>query len=572
MFSKKKRIIALSIALLMSLTLLAACGSKDSGSTTPPPASSGSSSSSSSTPEASSGGDNILRFGTTGVAGNFNPIMANNVYDAYVMDLVFDFLVKNDAKGEYKGDIADFTISDDFLTYTFKLKDGITFSDGTPMTSADVEFTYKTIAHPDYNGPRGYAVADLVGYEEYHAGETDVFEGIKVIDGKTVSFTFGDGLASPANIECFVYGIMPMHYYDFNSWDDFLDLLQVPLGSGKFVFNDFRLKEYVMLDVNTNYWDTAKTPKIDGILMSEIPEESLMDAFSTGQLDLAQPQTNLDNYNGYNAMEGVVLNPRMGNGYTYLCFNTVRATVNDVKVRQALMYALDRKSFIEAVYGPLASVGLAPISPVSWAFPDSGLNDYAFNMAKAAELMDEAGWTKGSDGILQKNGVRMSLIWLVYTDVEWPGRLAEMAYDSWRDLGVELDIQLYDFDTVIERTMDAPLEDRDFDIYTMGWSLSIDPDPTGALFDYDAYVVGGFNASGYFNQESQDLIRDGKTEFDQAKRAAIYKKWALLVNEEIPTIVVAYRNEIWVYNERVNNMIITPYEDWTMCISDVVLD
>ncbi|MCL2095392.1 MAG: ABC transporter substrate-binding protein [Oscillospiraceae bacterium] len=545
MLKKAKRIVALSLTLLMLLVVLSGCQGGQ--------------------------GDKILLFGTTGIDGNFASIMASNVYDSYVATLIFDFLIDNDAEGMYYGDIASYELSNGNRTYTFTLKDGIKFSDGQPLTSADVAFTYKTIGHPDYNGPRAYAVAGLVGYADYNSGASSDFAGIKVIDEKTIAFTFEE--ASPANIETFLYGIMPEHYYGFNTWSEFLALNEKPMGSGKFILEEYRPMEFVRLAANTDYWDRSKRVKIGGILMSEVPEESLLDAFATGALHVAQPQSNQDNVNAYRDMDGVTPQIILGNGYTFLCFNTLQPTLNDARVRQALMYGVDRVAFIEAVYGDMATVGLAPISPASWAFPDSGINDYAFDMDKAAALFAEAGWVKGSDGILEKDGVKMSINWLVYTDVAWPGRLAEMAYDSWGQLGVDLKIELMDFNTVAARTMDAPMDEKmNFDLYTMGFSLSIDPDPTGALFDYDAYTEGGFNASGYYNARSQELITLGKQEFDQGRRTEIYHEWARLMNEELPTVIVAYRNEIWAVSDNVKGMNISTYQTWVQNIHEITID
>lgn len=250
--------------------------------------------------------------------------------------------------------------------------------------------------------------------------------------------------------------------------------------------------------------------------------------------------------------------------------------LGDVRVRQALLYALDRENFIKAEYGSeeLARVGLAPISPTSWAFPDeSELNSYPYDLEKAAALLDEAGWVMGSDGYRYKDGEKLALKWLVYTDSTWPGTLSSMAFDSWKQIGVELTIELMDFNTVAERTMDAKPGEKDFDIYTMGFSLSIDPDPSGALFDFDAYTEGGFNASGYYNERAQELIKLGKNEFDQAKRAEYYKEFAILMNEEVPTSIVAYRSEIWGVNDRVKGLEnMTAYSKWDDIINEIELD
>jgi len=568
---KTKKLISLTLALLMVVTLFAGCAkptdqpapADPAQPETPTPAE----------PEKPKA-DQILKFGGSGWGGLFNPIMEDNVYDQYVTSLIFEGLTDNNSEGEYVPALADWTISDDHLTYTFTLKDGIKFSDGSPLTTEDVEFTYKTMAHPDYNGPRAYAVSNLVGYNEYHSGATDVFEGVNVIDDKTISFIFTEGSAAPGNIECFEYGIMPSDYYAFDTWEDFLALNEKPLGSGVCVFDSWEPKQYIKLMKNTNYWDPSNALKFDGILMSEVPDESILSALQTNQIDLAQISSSAENLEAAEALSNIYLFKYLGNGYTFMGFNCTKPQLADAKVRQALMYALDRESFIEAQYGAgLAEVGMAPISPSSWAFPDSSdLNAYKFDMEKAAQLMDEAGWKMGTDGYRYKDGEKFHVNWLVYTDSSWPGTLSGMAADTWKQLGVELEIELMDFDTVSSRTMDAAPGEKDFDIYTMGFSLSIDPDPTGALFDDDAYVAGGFNASGYKNPAAMELVKKGKAEFDTEKRAVIYKEWAKIMNEEIPHVIIAYRNELFGVNNRVKGLNIDTFVKFPQSIKSVTLE
>ncbi|MDW5298534.1 MAG: ABC transporter substrate-binding protein [Sedimentibacter sp.] len=566
---KTKKFLSLILAVLMVTTLFAGCTSQTSQ-----PAPAEPDESQTETPAEEPKTDQILKFGATGFGGLFNPIMSDNVYDAYVTDIVFEKLVTNNSNGEMIPSIAEWTLSDDKLTYTFTLKDGIKFSDGSDLTTEDVAFTYETIAHPDYNGPRAYAVSSLVGYEQFHSGASDTFEGIKIIDDKTISFTFGEGLAAPANIESFVYGIMPSDYYAFETWEDFLALNEKPVGSGIMVFDSWEPKQFIKLMKNTNYWDPDNGAKIDGILMSEVPDESILSALQTNQIDFAQISSSAENLEAAQALTNISIANYLGNGYTFMCFNTIKPQLSDVRVRQALMYALDRESFIEAQYGAgLASVGMAPISPSSWAFPDSSeLNAYKFDMDKAAQLMDEAGWTMGTDGFRYKDGEKFHVNWLVYTDSSWPGTLSGMAADTWKQLGVELEIELMDFDTVASRTMDAAPGEKNFDIYTMGFSLSIDPDPTGALFDDDAYVAGGFNASGYKNAEAMELVKAGKAEFDTAKRAEIYKEWAKIMNYEIPHVIIAYRSEIWGINSRVKGMDLGTYATWDQSLKNITLE
>ncbi len=568
---KTKKLLSLILVVAMVLISFAGCGAKEQSGTPEQPKTE---QPKTETPKEEIKANKILKMGGTGFSGVFNPIMSDTTYDDYITSVLFEALTINNSEGEYVPMLADWKLSDDKLTYTFTLKDGIKFSDGTPLTTEDVAFTYETIACPDYNGPRAYAVSSMKGYDEFHSGAKATFDAIKIIDGKTISFTFADDKAAPANIESFIYGIMPKHYYKFDKWEDFLALNEKPLGSHVMTFDSYAPKQFIKLVKNQNYWDSANAAKIDGVLVSEVPDESILAALQTNQIDFAQISSSKDNLAAANALSNISVTNYLGNGYTYMCFNCTRPQLADVKVRQALMYALDRESFIDAQYGEgLAEVGMAPISPSSWAFPDaSDLNPYKFDMEKAGQLMDEAGWKMGSDGFRYKDGQKFSVNWLVYTDSSWPGTLSGMAADTWKQLGVELKIELMVFDTVVSRTMDPEPADKDFDIYTMGFVLSIDPDPTGALFDDDAYVAGGFNSSGYKNADAMELVKKGKAEFDMAKRAEIYKEWAAIMNEEIPHIIIAYRKELWGINTRVKGMDLGTYAKWTDVIKNISIE
>ncbi len=551
-----KKLSAMLLTLALSVSVFAGCGKPGTGTEKPAE-------------------EKILKMGLSGYTGLFNPIMSDNTYDTYVVDLIFEALVKLNKDGEYEPNIAEWKISEDKLTYTFTLKDGIKFSDGTDLTADDVAFTYMTIANPKYDGPRAYAVSSLEGYEAYQKGEKKEFPGIKVVDKKTIEFKFAEGKAAPSNIESFVYGIMSKDYYKFDTWEAFLELNEKPLGSNVMVFDSWAPKEFIKLKKNTKYWDSANAAKIDGVLMSEVPDDSIIASLQSGDIDFAQPGANKDNVAAIEGLDNVTLQSYLGNGYTFMAFNTKKETLSDVKVRQALLYALDRESFIKAEYGSeeIARVGLAPLSPTSWAFPDEkDLNPYKFDLEKAKGLLEEAGWKVGSDGFRYKGNTKLSLSWLVYTESTWPTTLSGMAADTWKQIGVDLKIELMDFDTVAERTMDAKPEDKNFDVYTMGFSLSVDPDPTGALFDADAYMEGGFNATGFRDAKSQELVQKGKAEYDQTKRAEIYKEWAKLQNELVPTVIIAYRNEIWGVNNRVKGMELGSFKDWVTCIKDITIE
>ncbi|MBQ2688472.1 MAG: hypothetical protein IJG05_00160 [Solobacterium sp.] len=507
-------------------------------------------------------GDQILKFGTSGFEGVFNPILSDNVYDSYITALIFDGLVDVDGTGEYVPELATWELDEETKTvYTFTLRDGLTFSDGTPLTANDVAYTYNTIKEADYAGPRtavGAAIAD-----------------INVIDDKTIAFTMTD--PSPANLQNFTYGILSEAYYAHDSFEALSALNDKPMGCGQFTLKGWAPKQYVSVVPNPDYWDTDNIPAFEEFQMLEVSEDTLLGAMQNGQIDFCQPAAKLENVEGIEALPNAHLISYLANGYTFMCFNTTRPTLEQTEVRQALLYALDRRSFLMNEYGSLdlVALGMAPISKTSWAYPgDDELNAYEYDLDKANQMLDEAGWDqRDTDGVRMKDGVRMDLHWLVYTEASWPGTLSSMAYDSWKQIGVNLVVDMMDFNTVAHETMDAKPGEKNFDIYTMGFSLSIDPDPTGGLFDADAYSEGGFNASGWRDEKSQELIKAGLTEFDQEKRAEIYKEWAIIQNEQVPTAIVAYRSEIWAVNDRVHGLDdIGVYTDFTELLGKVTLD
>ena len=548
-----KKFTKAALAAVLALGV-AGCSSSTSGSTT------------------TEGGSQTLTVGLSGIKGTFNPMVSDTVYDNYVCNLVFEALLDIDQSGTYTCWLAEsYELSEDNLTYTFTLPENATFSDGTQVKASDVAFTYNITKEDDYAGPRSSVGAHIAS--------------IDVIDDTHVAFTMTE--ASPSNLSYFTYGICSEEYYAHDSFEELTALNDKPMGSGKFVLTGYANKQYVNLERNENYWNTEKAAQIEGVDLVEISEDTILSALQAGEIDVCMPSAKAENVETIESMDNVSLHSYLGNGYTFMCFNTTIPQLNDVKCRQALMYALDRVNFLTAEYGSdqLVSLGMAPISPVSWAFPTEGLNDYAYDLDKANALLDEAGWTNyttetaddGSTIEVRTNadGVTMDLDWLVYTDSTWPGTLSSMAFDSWKQIGVNLHIKQYDFATVSSLVMEGDPAERDFSIYTMGFSLGADPDPTGGLFDYDAYCDGGFNASGYYNERAQELIQLGKSTFDQDERAAYYQEWATLMNEMVPKAIVAYRSEIWGINNRVHGFDeINSYCDFTDpdIIANITLD
>jgi len=501
--------------------------------------------------------DGIFVYGGSGWSGFFNPIMSSNIYDSYVNTLVFEGLVTNNGLGEVIPLVAThWEYENDYHTIVFHINPLAAFSDGRPLTAYDVEFTFTTMSHPEYDGPRLWNVSDLVGFDEFNFGVADSVAGIRVIDDLTIAFDYT--FASPTHIRNHTFGILCREYYAFDTWDDFWALIDQPFGSGQFVFVDYVFQQWIEFERNENHWNPDVDINLAGIIMLHVPPESIIPAVIAGEIHMGQLAPHASDIVELNAAPDAGYILHAANTLRHVTFNTTRPHLSDHRVRQALAYAFDTETYIQIDTGNpnFRTVGLSPFPSVSWAAPDPAtLNAYEFNMERAAELMDEAGWLMGDSGFrYNDNGERFSLHWLIYHEAGWPGVITGMASHTWGELGVELDIHMMDFSTVLALTSEMPPGEKDFDVFQMGWSMVAEPDLTGGLWDFDAHIAGGFNNSGWYNTRFQELIHLGRTTFDQNERIAIYHELAQMANYYLPVWVLSNGSNFFPLSLNIQNL------------------
>ncbi len=507
-------------------------------------------------PEVAKNRTDTLIVGTTDPKGEFVPIYSSTLFDSWVNKLVFDGLITNNEKGEVTPNLAEsYEVSEDGKTYTFKLNKGIKFSDGTELKAKDVAFTYTSICDPTYDGPRMDAVRNLVGYEEYNKGDADSVKGIKVIDDYTIEFTNKEPDA--AGIWNFGYGIMPENYYGFKkgNFQAVKDKLLKPVGSGPYKFVHFKPGQEVKFEKNPDYWKGE--PKIPYIVMKVTNAQTLLQELMAGTVDIDRVGAKPENIEPLKQAGFLNLDLYMQNGYGYIGMNYGSDKLKDKKVRQALVYGLNRQGFMDSYYQGYGQVYNSHILPTSWAYnPD--VPKYEYNPEKAKQLLDEAGWkdTNGN-GIRDKDGVELNLQWLTYTDSKYVDSLIPIVQQSWKDIGVNVTPELMEFGTMIDK-----VDKREYDISNAAWTLNIDPDPS-ELFSISQDVPGGFNNVGWRNEEADKLIKEGKTTLDQEKRKKIYQEWQLKFSEDLPYILLGNGQEMFASSSRVKGYKPSTYIDWT---------
>jgi peptide/nickel transport system substrate-binding protein len=515
-------------------------------------------------PEAAKNRKDTLIVGGTGAGGNFNPIYSESFYDLNVSSLVFDGMIDNDKVGKPIPLIAkEWKISEDGKTYTFLLNEGVKFSNGDEVTADDVAFTFTAMCDPKYDGPRTNAVEKLLGYKEYKKGDAKEVAGIKVEGKYKISFSFTEVKASA--IYDFAFGIMPKKVYGFEKGEiqKIKDLLLQPVGAGPYKLKKYTAGQEASFEKNDTYW--RGTPKIAYIVVKVSNNQSTVQEIKAGLIDVDKVTARIENVTILKEAGFVNLQLYPANNYAYIGLNLRDPLFKDKNVRKALMYGFDRKSFVKAYYKEYGQVVNSHISPVSWAYTDE-LENYDYNVEKANQLLDAAGWAKKEDGFRYKEDIKFEINWLTYSGSTYVDNLIPLLKENWKKIGISLNPVIMEFAALSEKVFDK----QEFQMYNMAWALSIDPDPSG-IFSKSQNTLGGFNSVGWYPDKSEELISRGLKETNVEKRAEIYREWIKLVNDDLPYLFLTMSKDMYAISSRVKNMELSPYRKWTQDIHKVEL-
>ena len=490
--------------------------------------------------------EQTFRYGlTVNPRGMFNPILYTERYDNFIITQVYDGLIYIDAQLQPQPRVAkSWEISDDQLSITFYLHEGIKFHDGVELTADDVAYTYKTILHPEYTGVRFGNFKVLVGAEDYKAGKTTEVPGIEVVDKYTIKFTTNEPYAPL--LVAFTYGILPSHILkDIPVGELEKSSFNLhPIGSGPFKFVEFLTDQHVILKANEDYF--FGKPNIDTLVFQKVAEDAVPIYLQQNRVDfiLISPE----HYPQVSALDSVDIYVYEALAYNYVAFNLRQPRFQDVQVRQAMAYGFDRATYVDIIREGFGIVANAPMPQASWAYTSEGINPYEYNPELAKKILAEAGWKAGKDKILQKDGDKLELDFLVPDGSRLTEQMALLFQQNMEDLGIKVNLLFMEFSAAVDR-VDA----REFDLFTMGWSLSVDPDPYTIW-----HSTAAWNDPGFVHARSDELLEAGRKETDQEKRKEIYAEWQRIINYELPYIFLHYDVTIGALNKKVQGIDTNP--------------
>jgi len=465
--------------------------------------------------------------------GLFNMNLYESAYDAYAaVDPCFTGLMTHDPDADYEliPKLAEsMEVSDDEMTFSYTLREDVYFHDGEPVTTEDVKWTFEWMMDEDYTGVR--------------AAYWEAIEEIEIEDERTIHFHLSE-VDAPALIRISTWGISPKHVFEgtpIAELEEHPNVTQEPIGAGPFKLVDYVEGQYTILEAFDDY--VHGRPGIDQITVKVASSDAQLAELVTGASDLAWVQPERAEFDTY-IEEGLEVVSYPANAYQYMGFDLDHPFLEDVEVRHAITKGLDRGEMVDALFDGMGSVQVSHMSMVSWAY-DEDLDPLPYDPEAANELLDDAGWEMDDDGYrYNEDGERLEFA-LSYPSGNVPReRNAEIIQDMLSDIGIAIELDMMEFTTL----SDAVFEERDFDLYLMGWSLAIEPDPAGIWLSDDHW-----NAVGFDHPDNDELIMEGRRTTDLDERSEIYEEWQQLLVDEAPYVWLYAEDEAFVHTPDLQN-------------------
>ena len=430
---------------------------------------------------------------------------------------------------------SDWTISGDALDYTFHLKPEQYWHDGQPVTADDVLFTIGILQNPNV-----YSLPDL----------TSLWRSVKAekLDDLTVRFHLSEPFTP--FLDYTAIGLLPKHIWEGVPPADLAtkSLNATPIGNGPLKVTEIAA-DHIRLEPSPYY--RGSSPYISALELHYYPDHaSLFTAFVKGEID-GISQVLPQDLPEATARDDLSLFSAVQSEYLSIVFNLKNEDVpflQEKEVRQALYYGLDRKRLIDEVAGGQGIIAHTPLLPENWAY-NPNVRKYNYDPAKAAQLLEKAGWVDSDgDGIRDKNG--RPLRFMLYSNDD-PARqaLIEHIAADWRAIGVDAQPTPVTFAGLVTDFLNP----RRFDAALIGWELTGDPDPY-PLWHSTQAVGGGQNYSGWSNTQADELMEKGRAIVDENQRKVLYYKFQDIFAEELPALLLYYPVYTYGVSSRVHNV------------------
>ncbi|MBC5828624.1 MAG: peptide ABC transporter substrate-binding protein [Candidatus Eremiobacteraeota bacterium] len=491
----------------------------------------------------------VLRFAENADPKTLNPLLGSSAVTGDLSMFLFSYAVRYNDKAQPVPDalreiptVENGDVSKDGKTLKYKLRPNIKWHDGQPLTSKDLWFTWKAVmnTHNNVVTTDGYKDIASIDYGNPH---------IAVVHMKRLYAPFLQqlwGVNSNAPI-------LPEHilgkYNDDKGSLNTATYNSAPVGSGPFKFVSWQRGSSVRLVAFPEFY--LGKPKLNQVIFKILPDENtLVTQLQTHEIDLLARGTGL-NWPRYTA----IATPESGLKairvhsfqYAHIDFNLRRPLFADLRLRKALAFATNRAEIIDKIAHGSADPAPADQSPkLSWAYtPDVERHDY--DPAKARQLLEQAGWKVGRDGIRTKNGQRLAFDHSTQTEATNGKAIQALVQREWHDVGADVTVKNAPTNSFFDNTVNGVLQGGHYDVAGFSWVASADPDDS-AIYSAGNLAPHGQNALFWTDKPATDAMNAALRTVDRNQRKAQYKIVQQRLASQVPTIILYFLQEPEVYN------------------------
>jgi peptide/nickel transport system substrate-binding protein len=475
---------------------------------------------------------------------------ASTATASYAMAPIYNGLVGKDAAGNLVPELAEsWEVSDDQLTWTFHLRQGVTWHDGEAFTADDVKFTYEFPSDPAYTGS---AYDDsIAGAAEKQAGEATETSGIQVIDDHTISFTTTQPIALFLNTTAQRY-IVPEHVLGDVPVADLGTSSQIrqPIGTGAYKVVSFTPDQSIVYERYDGYW--GEPAKVKNYIWRIIPEGAVqITELLSGTLDIV-PEVPADEFANLETTDGISTLQLPGTNTPQILLNENQPFFADARARQALYFAIDRPGLLAALADGRGAIYDTLTHPSLPEF-NANLTAYPYDPAQATALLAEIGWTdEDGDGTLEAHGVEGFEDGTPFSfELGAPARppydaAAQVIQQNLQQIGVQATVNIVDFGVFFSEYLSGT---SDYVAGVSGWFNLIFPPQS----EFEAgYHTDGPNTqyTHYSNAEVADLLIQARSTFDETERNGLYSRIQEIIQEEAPVIYLYRPDSLSAYNSK----------------------
>jgi peptide/nickel transport system substrate-binding protein len=455
---------------------------------------------------------------------NLDPRIGVDAQSERIDELIFDSLVKKDAHFSLQPDLATSWDTPNPLTYIFHLRTGVKFQNGQPFTARDVKWTLDTMRNHSVLTSKYQAYRNVASIDAPNS-QTIVIH-MKQPDAALL-WNLSDG----------ALGIVP-----YGSGRDFQ---RRPIGTGPFRFVSQELDKEVVLERNPLSWQTV--PKIARLRFEVIPDEMTRAlALRKSSADIASNALSPDMIWSMRNDKSLSVAESPGTIVQYLTFNLRDRYLRDTRVRQAIGYAVNRPLIIATLLRGMARPACSLLPPNHWAYTGD-VAHYDYNPQRAQQLLDDAGYKPGPDGI------RFHLTMNTSND-GGARELAMTLQQQLRAVGIALDVRSFEFATFY-----SDISHGSFGMYSLRWiGGNEDPDIFHYAFASASVPPHGANRGDYSNANVDRLLQEAAAESDQAKRRILYVQVQQTLAKDMPTLPLWFLDSVVIYNRRISGVESSP--------------